>query len=137
MKVINKVKQGKKNRKQGAIFEKLVRSDLESKGYTVCKWVNNIDLEQNKLVSAKPAFNPFTKSFALARGFPDYIAFKRNVSLSTDSNILSNWVIIGVESKRTGYLDKIEKQKKDWYIQYKTFDIFWIAYPEGDNVMYK
>ena len=129
MKDITKVKQGKKNRKQGAIFEKLVRTDLESKGYTVCKWVNNIDLEQNKIVPAKPAFNPFTKSFALARGFPDYIAFKRDV--------VGHWVILGVEAKRTGYLDKIERQKVVWYRQNKTFDSFWISYPEGDNVMYK
>ena len=129
IKNINKVKQGKKNRKQGALFEKFVREDLESKGYIVCKWVNNVDLEQNKLIQSKPAFNPFTKSFALARGFPDYIAFKRNTE--------GRWVIIGVEAKRTGYMDKIERLKKEWYIQHKIFDNFLIAYPEDKKVMYK
>ena len=126
---IYKVKQGKKNRKQGALFEKFVRDDLEEKGYIVCKWVNNIDLEKNKLIASRPAFNPFTKSFALARGFPDYIAFKRNEE--------GHWIINGIEAKRAKYLDKEEKLKTDWYINNKIFDNFLIAYPEEDKVMYK
>ncbi len=40
-----KVKQGKKNRKSGADFERKVRADLESKGWTVSKWMNQVELE--------------------------------------------------------------------------------------------
>lgn len=41
-----KVKQGKTNRKKGGDFELKVRHDLESKGWTVSKWQNNVELEE-------------------------------------------------------------------------------------------
>lgn len=55
-----KVKQGKKNRRQGAEFEKKVRADLESKGWIVDKWTNNVEfgevIDIGKLVPSKPKF---------------------------------------------------------------------------------
>ena len=36
-------KQGKKNRQAGARFELKVRKDLESKGWIVDKWSNNVE----------------------------------------------------------------------------------------------
>jgi len=43
--MIDKKLQGKKNRQSGARFELKVRADLESKGWIVAKWTNNVDLD--------------------------------------------------------------------------------------------
>ena len=43
--MINKKKQGKKNRASGQRFELKVRKDLEEKGWIVSKWMNNVKLE--------------------------------------------------------------------------------------------
>ena len=40
---IDKRKQGKKNKASGSRFELKVRKDLESKGWIVAKWMNNVD----------------------------------------------------------------------------------------------
>ena len=42
---MDKQKQGKKNRQAGARFELKVRSDLESKGWIVDRWTNNVELD--------------------------------------------------------------------------------------------
>ena len=34
---------GKKNRKSGSEWERIVRAELESNGWIVCKWANNIE----------------------------------------------------------------------------------------------
>ena len=39
---MNSKKQGKKNRASGQRFELKVRKDLESKGWIVSKWMNNV-----------------------------------------------------------------------------------------------
>ena len=41
--MIDKKTQGKKNRQAGARFELRVRKDLESKGWIVSKWMNNVE----------------------------------------------------------------------------------------------
>jgi len=97
-------KQGKKNRAAGARFELKVRRDLESKGWIVDKWGNNIELTLKvysplevetkeeksktiikiknkeeligKLIPAKRKYNPFNKVMAIGTGFPDFIAFR-------------------------------------------------------------
>ena len=105
-KKINYQSQGKKNRVKGKLFEVKVRADFESKGYIVCKWANNIDLEKGKIVPVKPKFNPFTKSIMYAgTGFPDYVCFKLNPC-----------EILGVECKVGKYLDANEKAKCKWLI---------------------
>ena len=47
---IDKQKQGKKNRADGAKFERIVRADLEKKGWIVAKWTNNVS--DNKCIPA-------------------------------------------------------------------------------------
>lgn len=42
-----KVIMGKKNRASGGKFELKVRKDLEDSGYVVCKWSNNVELEED------------------------------------------------------------------------------------------
>ena len=42
--------QGKKNRKSGADFERRVRADLNSKGWIVDKWTNNVELPKKECV---------------------------------------------------------------------------------------
>ena len=82
-------KQGKRNKQSGAEFEKRVRADLESKGWIVSKWQNNVefskvsggsaDLPQSakfetklgKCVPSKPG-----KYRMMQTGFPDFIAYR-------------------------------------------------------------
>ena len=46
--MINKQKQGKRNKASGARFELLVRKDLESKGWVCSKWMNNVGMWDKK-----------------------------------------------------------------------------------------
>lgn len=94
MKDPEKVNQGKRNRRMGADTEKRTRLDLESKGWIVCKWANNIKftnpketyincllnndetltaLESNtgKCVPASPG-----RFRMMSTGFPDFIAYR-------------------------------------------------------------
>ena len=69
---------GKRSRAQGKKFELDVRKDLESKGYIVCKWTNTVDITEDKIISAKSKYNPFTKRvMSEGSGFPDYVIFRR------------------------------------------------------------
>lgn len=106
----NSKERGKKNRIKGKAFELKVRHDLESKGWIVDRWSNNINLEKNELISAKHTFNPFTRAISAGNGFPDFIAFKR---VKIDEWIYSFEIQL-VECKTNGKLDKIEKQKIEW-----------------------
>ena len=85
-------KQGKKNRQAGARFERKVRADLESKGWIVSRWSNNVEFEEveweenkelgikkgtkqiltnyGKLVPAKS-----TRYRSNTHGFPDFVAY--------------------------------------------------------------
>ena len=47
-KKISKKKQGKKNRAAGARFELKVRSELEKDGWTVSKWQNQVEFEDEE-----------------------------------------------------------------------------------------
>ena len=139
-------KQGKKNRKKGGDFERLVRKDLESKGYTVCKWSNNVECEKEddvnnpgkkrykciKLMPAKHKFNPFNKVMTLGTGFPDFIAFKA-------INGESGFRIMGVEAKTNGYLDQEEKAKCRWLVKNNIFNILYVAKKEkiGGEIKYE
>ena len=98
----NRQRQGKLNRAAGARFELKVRSDLEKDGWILDKWTNNVDLENGKIVPAKPKFifNPKTKMRIMIgknSGFPDFIVFR---------NKNNNYEVIGVEVKGNGWLDK-------------------------------
>ncbi|GAI82029.1 unnamed protein product, partial [marine sediment metagenome] len=74
--IIDKSKQGKRNRAAGARFELKARKELENKGWIIDKWTNNVDLEEQKLVKAKRKYNPFMKVMVIGTGFPDFIAFR-------------------------------------------------------------
>jgi hypothetical protein len=140
-----KRKIGKKSRKAGSEFEKLVRADLESKGWIVSKWQNNVELvdgfagpntecwKKGKLVPAKPKFNPFTHSLMMnSSGFVDFIAYNHvrdHILHKIGGEIETRklYEVIGVECKTNGKLDKIEKEKCKWYLEHSTFSKILIA----------
>ncbi len=98
--MIDKKKQGRKNRAKGARFELKTRRDLESKGWFVTKFQNNIDLDNSCMYSAKQKFI-FGKGMGLGSGFPDFLAFKTGDCMF-------------VECKTNGTLNKLEKLKMEW-----------------------
>ena len=110
------VKQGKKNRASGMVFETKVRNELENMGRIVSKWMNTIDYERNNklgiLVPAKRKYNPFLKTMVIGTGFPDFICFKK---------AKENFEIIAVEAKKNGYLDQIEKGMCHWLLENNIF----------------
>ena len=112
------VLRGKNSRKKGGEFERKVRKDLEQQGWIIDKWTNNFDLEKKEITTAKRKFNPFMKVFSIGTGFPDFICFKR---------IGENFDIIFVEVKRTGNLDKDEKNKAKGYLDKKIVNKILIA----------
>ncbi len=147
---MNKQKQGKKNRAVGRRFELKVRKDLESKGWIVSKWQNNveftIDLKEvsellpyggevpaGKLVPAKMGrvkSNKIRKSPLVAS---DSVLQKvRGVQLNHSFhqlmlNVQDAYVTIGVEVKSNGYLDKEEKAKCEWLLNNNIFSKILIA----------
>ncbi len=111
-------RQGKLNRAAGARFELKVRGNLESDGWVVDKWTNNVDLEEGKLIKAKRKYNPYKKVLGIGTGFPDFIAFKREGK---------KYEIMGVEARTIGLLSKEEKEKCKWYLDNKIFSKILIA----------
>jgi len=138
---LNKLKQGKKNRASGVAFERRVRKDLESKGWIVDKWSNNVEFFKDtipqknspydkeiisgKLIPAKRKYNPFNKALAIGTGFPDFIAFKSVTEGLAYAFRL--YEVIGVEAKSNGYLTKEEKAKCKWLIENNIFHKILIA----------
>lgn len=118
MKKKSKSKQGRLNRAAGARFELKVRNELEGKGWIVDRWMNNVDLENCKLVPAKRKYNPFLRALSIGTGFPDFICFKRKKRTCE---------VIGIEVKRNGWLDKSEKEKCAWLLKNQIFSKILIA----------
>jgi hypothetical protein len=143
---MNKKTQGKKNRESGARFERKVRADLESKGWIVDRWTNNVEFDKEKvkmiagnkltkvnsvkLVPAKSRFNMRTT------GFPDFIAFKLGCvpqkiyfaeSPCLPKTRIMSYGVVGVECKSNGYLTKEEKEKCRWYLDNNKFSKILIA----------
>lgn len=119
MKTEDKRKLGKASRAAGQRFELKVRHDLESKGWIVSKWGNNVDFIDRgnlelvgKIIPAKHKYNFFTKAMTAGNGFPDFICVKINGSLSDEYS--DAWEVQLVESKMAGKLDKEEKEKIEW-----------------------
>ena len=150
MKKIDYQKQGIKNRLSGARFELKVRSDLESKGWIVDRWTNNVEFLDGLSVSAEKGkeieVNRFhmkarlikAKSFmgrSRTNGFPDFIAFRQEGEINQcklwlDDGLQNTkivWNIVGVECKSNGYLDKTEKAKCVWYLKNNIFSKILIA----------
>lgn len=114
-----KISQGKKAKRKGGEFELKVRKDLESKGWIVTKWQNNVDLNDNKIVPAKRKYNPFAKVMTIGTGFPDFLAYQK-----VGENTFN---VIGVESKINGTLSKEEKEKCAFLLKEKVFNNIWIT----------
>lgn len=153
MKKIDKVKQGKSNRKSGSEWERTVRHDLEESGWIVSKWMNQVELlwsnkegfttKRNdgtifgKLIPAKHKFNPFNKIMTIGTGLPDFICFrKKKLSFSEiyENQVIKEYIdemnvyeVIGVEAKSNGYLDKEEKEKIEWLLKKGIFSKIIIA----------
>jgi len=126
-KKVNYSKQGKLNRAAGRKFEAKVRSELENLGWVVDKWTNTVDYQKWKLVPAKRKYNPFLKVLIIGTGFPDFICFKK---IEGDSG---NYDVIGVEVKRNGYLDQIEKGMCHWLLESHIFSKILIAKAKKDS----
>lgn len=131
MKDPKKVKMGKKSKAAGAAFELRVRKDLESEGWIVDKWSNNVDLDKSKIVPAKHKFRGIGIPMAMGTGFPDFLCFYWGVDGGPDYAD-----VIGVEVKTNGYLDKIEREKCRWYLDNCIFSKILIAekIKEGNKV---
>ncbi len=150
MKDPKQVKKGIRSRAQGAEFEKRVRKNLEENGWVVDKWTNQVEWDEDninrpseertgKLVPAKPhmVFNPQIKRMIplqRSSGFPDFIAMtmrgsNASMSIAPDENIYLSGIdaVIGVESKMNGKLDLAEKEKADWLLKNRVFDMILIA----------
>lgn len=117
MKKANSIR-GKKSRAAGARFELKVRGDLESQGWIVDKWSNNVNPEGEKLVKVKNKFLGPGKPMMLGAGFPDFLCFKRKTK---------SYDVIGVEVKGNGWLDKTEKEKCEFLLKEKIFSKVLIA----------
>jgi len=131
-------KQGKKNRAAGQRFEAKVRAGLEEMGWIVDKWTNTVDYGREgkigKVVPAKRKYNPFKKVMVLGTGFPDFIGIKKKedrIILDAYENELDggkdNFEVIGIEVKKNGYLDKVEKDMCYWLLDNKVFSRILIA----------
>jgi hypothetical protein len=156
-KELTKSQQGKKNKRDGAKFELLVRKDLEEKGWIVSKWQNNVEFpdivrikatentsieafdkkrfNEGRLFPAKHKFCGIGRPMALGTGFPDFIAYTYKEIIIDISKPFPNeevvdgntCTLIGVEVKSNGYLDKEEKNKCKWLIEKKVFPKILIA----------
>lgn len=123
--------QGKKNRAAGVRFESKVRADLESRGWLVDKWMNNVDFEKNRVSAAKRRYNPYLRALSIGNGFPDFICFRKTKSLDKNKNPL--FEVIAVEVKKNGYLDKDEKERCKWYLEKGVFPKIYIARGRRDE----
>lgn len=111
-------KQGKRNKANGADFEKRVRADLESKEWIVSKWQNNV--KEGKCVPAKPG-----RYRMMQTGFPDFIVYRTKVKqdeygiIYVGGEVIANnlYEIIFLECKSNGYLKPEEKEKAKWYLK--------------------
>lgn len=109
-----KSKIGKRNRKKGTEFERVVRRELESQGLIVIKNPNNI--VGGEFIQGKSKYNPHTKRLMMnSGGFPDFIAYNNKSNFKVDNHYF--FEIIGIEAKSNGYLDKDEKEKCSWLLK--------------------
>lgn len=141
-----KVAMGKKSKAAGGRFELKVRKDLEKKGWIVSKWMNNLEIMKYdneegdfsgeiKMIPAKHKFRGPGIPMAIGTGFPDFIAFRfifRTMNVGPpgeEGEVLmdEHYQIIGVESKMTGILKKVEKEKMNWLLQNNIFSKILIA----------
>lgn len=91
------------SKRKGSDWEYRVKKYFEDMGYLVSRWSSNVDLKKNKLIPARPRFNPGTKSFLMnSAGFPDFV-------------VVSPYFWFFVECKLNGKLSAEEKKKAAFY----------------------
>ena len=131
--VIDKVAQGKRNRKKGEYWESLVRRDLESQGFIVNRWSNNVT--EGELHAARNI--PFKR---YATGFPDFMAYmERGAPRPGKGGYGNGFLIVFVECKYNGRLTKEEKEKIQYYLKNRICHKFLVAYKKdgSQEVNYK
>jgi hypothetical protein len=127
--------QGKKNRRTGAEFEKKVRTDLESKGWIVCRWNNNIEIKEENQVYTMKMIQAKSNRFNMrTTGFPDFITFKLENEYPGCNTHL--YEINGVECKSNGKLDRTEKDKCEWLLKNEIFKKILIASKTEEGIEY-
>lgn len=148
-------KLGKKTRAAGKRFELKVRADLESKGWIVCRWSNQVEFSNcdighdpaecpnnhGKIVPAKSKYNFFRKCMSQQAGFPDFIAHKR-IMMTKENGKFPDDVyceVIGVECKSGELPRKEERNKLQWLLSNNVFSKIYIAVPgeKRGSVEYK
>ena len=127
--------QGKRNRRKGGDWEREVRADLESEGWIVVKFANQINLDydgdklfEGRFVLAKSYYNPRRKGFMMGAGFPDLIVFEKSPKGEKHK-------IRFVECKINGTLGKEEKEKMAW-LESEGYECFVAGKDVNGNVEY-
>jgi len=165
MKDEKKVKIGKSSLLKGRRFENKVRKDLESKGWIVSRWQNNVELVCTKVEPLKENPN-FVKEVRFigkliparqgrfrktSTGFPDFVAYKppsyntpifkatkfeiKEEDIKLEGKFLVE--LIGIECKTNNYLTKEEKEKCKWLLENNIFSKILIASREKVGRKYK
>ena len=97
--------------------------------------------ETGKLIQTKNKWAGPNRPMMMGAGFPDFIAFdnvttmnnKQLIGVSAYEGLLNEdseinlKVVIGVEAKTDGYLDKIEREKCKWLLENKIFSKILVA----------
>ena len=143
--MIDYKKQGKRNLEKGRRFELLVRKDLESKGWIVSKWQNNVEIfeednqipdDDGKCVWAKCIPAKQGRFRKTSTGFPDFIAYKMSCVPHKiyfaeypclPKEQIFPYVVIFVECKTNGYLKPEEKEKAKWCLENNYCSKFLVA----------
>jgi len=138
--IVDKVKQGKRNRRKGAEFERHVQADLENKNWICARWTKNVELPEYDVIAGIEAqigkaklINAKSNRFNMrACGFPDYFAFKPlhkefwNKKMEKVPEFFT-YEVIGIECKTGKYLDKEEKEKCAWLLKNNIFSKILVA----------
>lgn len=132
-KVIDKKKQGKRNRARGKAFEIRVRKDLESKGWIVFRNFNDVEWPDDniykpteerigifKQAKTKWMFNVALKRMmpaGLQTGFPDFFCTRMSDNSGIHSYFQNQFVEVKGGDETHKYLDKNEKEKCVWILE--------------------
>ena len=142
--IIDFKKQGKKNRQKGSDWEKIVRKDLESKGWVISKWQNQVEfrtytepvnnmilINEGRMIPCRMNFRGKGIPMMLGAGFPDFVAFKNHTDQSDCGGPC--FEVIGVECKINGYLNPEEREKCNWMLTNNIFGKILIAFKNKEG----
>lgn len=105
--MIDKKKQGRKNKRDGAKFELDVRKMFEDEGWIVTKFRNNIDLQTDEIVMARNYYIP-GRGNVMGSGFPDFVMFRKMTKGTDDAP--GYYEVQFVECKRN--IKRLSKEEK-------------------------